>query len=75
MCTSDFSFIPQGNEKKKINNRFLNVCRNKSLTGVMLPNIGPKNKVSMSMFLSTCTPMHVFCKETLVLDTLFQESL
>ena len=38
------------------------VCRNKSLTGLMLPNIGPKNKVSMCMSLSM--PMHVFLKDT-----------
>ena len=47
------------------------VCRSKSLIGLMLPNSGPKNKVSMSMSLS----MHVFLKTLLVLDTLFQETL
>ena len=30
----------------------------------MLPNIGPKNKVSIPMSLSTCIPMHVFFKDT-----------
>ena len=49
------------------------VCRNKSFTRLILPNIGPKNKISMSM--SLYMPMHVFFKTLLVLDTLFQETL